>query len=375
MSITMWRFCPLFVLAALCAGAAEADRGGVRVRWVTGGVTRVEAAGLDPAALERLDAAKGQALMPVYAGGAGAARAPDVQPMAGTYRVEDGVLVFEPQFPPEPGVTYRAVLRAGGESVAAEYTAPARAASEPTTVTQVYPTARRLPENLLKFYVHFSAPMRRGGIYDHIKLLDDAGKEVELPFLEIDEELWDPEMKRLTLFIDPGRIKRGVTPLEEIGPALVAGKHFRLIIAPTWRDAAGTPLGKGFDKAFEVVAPDRDPPDPAAWEVSPPAAGTRDPLVVTFDEPMDHALALRLMSVVGPEGKGVRGVAALAAGERRWTFTPAAPWARGKHAVAVWTTVEDLAGNNIGKPFEVDLSEGTRAGRPPETVNVPFTIR
>ena len=32
---------------------------------------------------------------------------------------------------------------------------------------------------------------------------------IELPFLEIDEELWDPAMMRLTLFIDPGRIKRG----------------------------------------------------------------------------------------------------------------------------------------------------------------------
>ena len=72
-----------------------------------------------------------------------------------------------------------------------------------------------LPENLLKFYVHFSAPMSRGNIYDYIRLLNADGKQVELPFLEIDEELWDDSLTRLTLFIDPGRIKRGVLPLEE----------------------------------------------------------------------------------------------------------------------------------------------------------------
>ena len=69
--------------------------------------------------------------------------------------------------------------------------------------------------------------MSRGHIYDHIRLLDAQGAPVELPFLEIDEELWNAEMTRLTLFIDPGRIKRGVKPLEEIGPSLVAGQTTR----------------------------------------------------------------------------------------------------------------------------------------------------
>lgn len=364
------RLCVLCVLTGLGVGAG-ADREPVRVRWVTGGVTRVEVTGLDVAKLGQMDPKRGQALMPVYAGAGG----PDAPPMAGTYRVEAGVLVFEPQFPPEPGVTCRAVLDAGGEPVVAEFAAPVRPAAAPTTVTQVYPTAKRLPENLLKFYVHFSAPMRRGGIYEHIKLLDDTGAEVELPFLEIDEELWDPEMKRLTLFIDPGRIKRGVTPLEEIGPALETGKRFRLVIVPTWRDAAGIALGKGFDKAFEVVAPDRDPPDPATWEVAPPAAGTRDPLVVTFNEPMDHALAVRLISVADDKGVAIEGTRALTDGERAWTFTPVSSWAAGDHFVTVRSTVEDLAGNNFGKPFEVDLAQGTRAGQVPETVKVRFTIR
>ena len=109
-------------------------------------------------------------------------------------------------------------------------------------MSRVYPSADTLPENLLKFYVHFTGPMSRGNIYDHIRLRDESGREVELPFLEIDEELWDATTTRLTLIIDPGRIKRGVRPLEEIGPALEAGKSYTLAIGREWRDGAGNPL-------------------------------------------------------------------------------------------------------------------------------------
>ena len=93
----------------------------------------------------------------------------------------------------------------------------AKPKTEPTVVTQVYPTSDKLPENQLKFYLHFSAPMSRGDSYKHIQLLDEKGKAVELPFLELDEELWDPAGKRFTLFFDPGRIKRGLKPREEVG--------------------------------------------------------------------------------------------------------------------------------------------------------------
>ena len=41
-----------------------------------------------------------------------------------------------------------------------------------TIVSQVYPTANSLPENLLKFYLHFSAPMSQGKVYSYIHLLN-----------------------------------------------------------------------------------------------------------------------------------------------------------------------------------------------------------
>jgi hypothetical protein len=285
------------------------------------------------------------------------------------------VLVFEPQFPPEPGVTYTAVLAVEGTPErTARHTTPVRPAGPATVVAQVYPTADRLPENLLKFYVHFSAPMRRGHIYDHIRLLDAAGNAVELPFLELDEELWDPAMTRLTLFIDPGRIKRGVRPLEEIGPALQAGKRFTLAIDGAWRDAQGRPLKDGFRKEFDVGEPDREPPDPARWNVRPPKAGSREPLVVMFPEPLDHALARRLIRAVAPSGDAVAGEVALEDGERRWVFTPDSPWRRDDYSIVAQPTLEDLAGNNIGKPFEVDLENGNSSDVS-RAVSVPVRVR
>jgi hypothetical protein len=64
-------------------------------------------------------------------------------------------------------------------------------------------------------------------------------------------------MTRLTLFIDPGRIKRGVLPLEEVGPSLEAGKSYTLVIDREWIDGSGNPLQESFEKTFKVGPPDR----------------------------------------------------------------------------------------------------------------------
>jgi hypothetical protein len=196
-----------------------------------------------------------------------------------------------------------------------------------------------------------------------------------LPFLELDEELWNPAMTRLTLIIDPGRIKRGVRPLEEVGPALEAGKRMRLVIDADWKDAAGKSLGRKFEKAFGVAPPDREPPDPVHWKVAPPQAGTRSPLVVQFGESMDHAIAQRLIEVRAANGRAIQGEVELADEERSWRFVPAEPWPAGTLEVVTPVTIEDLGGNNVGKPFDVDLFEQKPRGTGSGVVRVPFEIR
>jgi hypothetical protein len=213
------------------------------------GSIRVEVSGFDEAALAAMrdwPVEKLRAALTVRVQQDGAGQ------MLGAWQVDPAarLLRFTPQFPLTPGVAYRAEFNgqqlsaAATKKVTSEFAVPSPHRGPGTVVTNVFPSAAEVPENLLKFYLHFSAPMSRGRIYEHIHLRDEAGKDVELPFLEIDEELWDPEMKRLTLFIDPGRIKRGVQPLEEIGPSLEEGHRFTLAIDATWLDATGQPLRK-----------------------------------------------------------------------------------------------------------------------------------
>ena len=47
---------------------------------------------------------------------------------------------------------------------------------------RIYPTAETLPANHLKFYLHFSEPMRQGVFLEHCRLLDDEGRPVPEPF-------------------------------------------------------------------------------------------------------------------------------------------------------------------------------------------------
>jgi hypothetical protein len=350
------------------------------------GGAAVEVTGLSKAALAglaRLPAAseKWAKVLAVYVdrGGKGRAGQPAV---LGSYRVEKGALRFEPRFPLARGVRYRAVFNpaalpggAGGRPVEVVLELPRPVPKPTAVVTHVYPSADRLPENLLKFYLHFSAPMSQGDCYRYVKLLDAKGKAVDLPFLELDEELWAPSGTRLTLFFDPGRIKRGLKPREEAGPILEEGKRYTLVIDRAWLDAEGAPLKEGFRKTFTAGAPDDAPPDPKAWKLGPPAAGTRAPLRVAFPKPMDHALLQRLLWVADAGGAKVAGKVAVAERETVWLFTPAGPWRAGAYHLVADTRLEDLAGNSIGRPFEVDVLRPVERKVKTETVRVPFRVK
>lgn len=295
----------------------------------------------------------------------------EIPPLAGDYAFTDGAIEFRPRFPLQPGLPYWAST----PGFTGRYSIPAATAGPPTTVTQVYPTADLLPENQLKFYLHFSAPMQQGGAYRHLRLDDGNGAPVELPFLELDEELWDRSGTRFTLFIDPGRIKLGVKPREDVGTALTESGRFALVIASTWRDASGRPLAAEFRKEFRVGPADRTSPDPTRWTLRPPHAGTRDPLVVEFGEPLDHALLQRLIWPHHTDGAALAGNAIIGPREASWSFTPAAPWNAGIYEVRAATVLEDLAGNNLARPFDRDLASGAAAPATETVARITFEVR
>ena len=299
----------------------------------------------------------------------------DLPPVAGDVTRVDDTLRFRPAFPLQLGGRYRAVLKnPSGTPVVELFTLPPPAARPPTVVVQVYPSTSVLPENLLKFYVHFSAPMRQDEAYQKVRLLRTDGSAVELPFVEFRYELWDPDGKRLTLLIDPGRIKREVKPLEDIGPALRAEHEYTLVVDPAWRDAAGSSLATTYRKKFQVTAADRSSPTPHTWQLNVPESGSSDPLTVDFGEPLDHGLLATHLWAVDSDGDVLLGAPSIGSEERSWTFTPSTPWSPGRYKLLVSPVLEDLAGNSVGRPFEVDLGTASRE-RQAALARVPFDVR
>jgi hypothetical protein len=300
--------------------------------------------------------------------------------LLGEYGVVKGKLTFAPRYPLRAAVTYRAILRLPGNK-SAEGTQSSRDFTltehlgPKTELTAIYPTREVLPENLLKFYLHFSAPMSRGEVYQRVRLRDDKKRLVEHPFLELAEELWSPDGKRLTLYFDPGRIKRGLKPRELFGPALLEGHSYALEVDATWPDAKGRPLSgpRLITKSFRVTAPDDQQPDAKRWKVLAPPAASRKPLTVTFDEPLDSAMLLRVILVRDNSDKEVTGEVTVGKDESSWTFQPTSDWLPGDYSLAVETTLEDLAGNSLGRPFEVDVFRPA-TDKADAAVTIPFTV-
>jgi len=294
-------------------------------------------------------------------------------PMSGAIQTAGGKLTWTPKYPLTPGLTYRAVLDTV-PPVVRTFTIP-RSVHASTTVLAVYPTSGILPENMLKMYLHFSAPMSRGEAYRRVRLLDAHGKPVELAILEIEQELWDRSGTRLTVLFDPGRIKRDLLPNKEVGPPLQAGRSYELAVDGGWPDATGQPLAAGFSKKFAVTGPDRVPPAADTWKVTPPRTGTREALAIEFPEPMDRALLEQLVAVRGLGDASVPGTLSIEREERLWRFVPDANWTPGEYAIVYDTALEDLAGNRMGRPFDVDLFERVDREVKRESKRIPFRPR
>jgi hypothetical protein len=273
---------------------------------------------------------------------------PNLPPLFGTYAIERGSLTFRPRYPLSSGVTYYVIFRPPeSPPVEASFRGPEPATAPAARVTAVYPSSPMLPANQLKMYVVFSAPMQGGDFWSSIHLIDEAGKPAYLPF--VGQELWNRDNTRLTLIFDPGRIKRGVKPNVDLGPVLMEGKRYTLIIDREFKDVQGQLLAEPFRHEFAVGPEERRAVDTGLWKLSKPKEGTRDPLFIRFDRPLDYALLSDVFQL-----PGVAGTATIGAGETEWRFQPTQPWTAGEHRVVVDMALEDLAGNRIGRPFDVD---------------------
>jgi hypothetical protein len=323
----------------------------------------------------------------VITGDATATPAAGQPSVLGTHSVADAVVRFVPQFPFEPGIRYLVEFdaRASGPNgdegrdtvVTATVQVPLPTRHTATRIVGVYPSSPVLPENQLRLYIVFSAPM---GLLDgapFIRLLDEHGKVVVDPFLPLDVNLWNEDRTRYTVLFDPGRQKRGILPNEQMGRSLIEGKTYSLVVDAEWRDGAGQSLETPLRREFRVGPAQEHAIDPSQWRLDAPAAGTRDPLCVTFPRPLDYALLHRAMRVVTKGGEAVEGDLRLERAETRWVFTPRDTWQADDFQLLAASTLEDVAGNRIGRPFEVSMLHVTYGSgtRDATGAAVPFRVR
>ncbi|MEM8994278.1 MAG: hypothetical protein AAGF23_05745, partial [Acidobacteriota bacterium] len=301
----------------------------------------------------------------------------DLPPLLGTYDVDPALGVrFRPRFAPAPGLVLDARFDGAAWArlvdgakdpgiLSARFVVPEPEARERARVLSVTPSGE-VPANLLRLYVHFSEPMSARHVLDHVRLLDPSGRPVDDAFVEVPGGLWDPRLTRLTLFVHPGRVKRGVGPNQASGPVFETGGRYRLRVEASAKDAAGRALGEAHEATLLVGPPDRRSPDPSKWRfVAPPDPGS--PLVVELDEPVDGALLARLLEV---EGHAVR--VRVDADARRARLEPGSPWTPGRYRLLVPVALEDPSGNRVDRLFEeAPASAGTEDGPP---VALEFTL-
>ena len=306
----------------------------------------------------------------------------DVAPVTGQFLVTDDAVEFHPRFPFDRGRSYsvrfdpgRLPVPRSEAALDVRLRAGGPEPSPPTSVMAIYPSATVWPENMLRLYVDFSGPMSRGAGTKYIHLVDDDGREVPDAILAAYADLWNPDATRLTVFFDPGRVKRGVGPNVAMGRAIVRGRRYAIAVDQAWPDAHGRPLSAGFRREFTAGrgglrrpldratgASTRRRPTaarPWSWHSRRPSIARSSSARSACGRPM--AATSRAASPSRPR-------------KRAWSSLRRRLAARPLRVVAM-TALEDPAGNKIGRAFEVLMADTPRRATDPEVVHVSFEIR
>ncbi len=271
--------------------------------------------------------------------------------MVGDIRLENKHILFTPLIALTRGLTYEVLA---GDKVIGSVEVPLADAANAPEVLHVYPSADTLPENLLKLYLQFSKPMREGEILHYVFLLDKNNDTLSNVFLDLNPALWNEDRTVLTLWLDPGRIKRDLIPNRQMGNPLSMGKRYTLIIANAWKDGEGLNLRTSFTKQFYVEQRDSISPNALLWPLKLPASQTKQPMGISLNEPLDYFLLQETVHFTDDEGKKVAGKIEVKNQERNIEFIPHQSWQKGWYKISVEHILEDLAGNNLNRPFDRD---------------------
>ncbi len=283
-------------------------------------------------------------------------------PIVGQYHFDGQRVIFDPVFDFIEGQSYTVMSSAAApEPILTTFIIEPDDGVLVPKVIAIYPSGPDIPENTLRFYIEFSTPMKPHVSMDFISLVDADGTPDTAAFMTFKQELWNEDRTRLTLLMDPGRIKRGVATNMELGPALIAGNRYAIRIEGGWQAARGVDTAPSFEHIFTVSDALRTRPDPDLWQFEEPRLSTRDPLLITFDRPFDKQMLQDAITVVDANGQVFAGAVSVGDAERTWRFVPQDVWSTQTLSIVVDAYLEDVAGNNFRELLDHSLGTNIRA--------------
>lgn len=276
------------------------------------------------------------------------------QSIFGDLQKEGSDFIFTPIIPFTSGETYE-VLK--NDERYFDFSIPETERLQAPKLLGIYPKTDTVPENLLKMYFVFDKPMQQTQpTLNFIKVYNTAdNKEVEI-FLPLENELWNRDRTRLTLWLDPGRIKKDLIPNKEQGIPIEKENTYQIEVSPKLEDQEGNSLHKSYTKTFYVGARDQEKPLVSLWQITVPEKNTKSGLGIDFTEFLDSFLVEETIKVYKGETE-IEGAFFISKKANSLVFIPVQPWEKGNYMIQIESRLEDLAGNNLNRLFDEDLTQ------------------
>jgi hypothetical protein len=289
----------------------------------------------------------------------------------GEFSAEQERVTFTPVIPFTAGIVYQIKE---GEKVAGEFSIKTQLHVEKPQLVRIYPQLDTVPENLLKMYFVFSKPMQETrSALNFIKVINTQTQKEEAVFLHLETELWNADHTELTLWLDPGRIKKELIPNQKLGIPIKEGVRYELVIDESWNDAEGNSLEKSYTKSFVVGPRDGVHPTEKNWELTVPSSTTKEALGISFGDVLDAMLIEKNIQILDAKQQPVSGGFFIMKDGESALYVPKDPWKKGKYTLEIQSALEDLAGNTMNRLFDRDLHI-TSSEKETPTKTISFTV-
>lgn len=288
-------------------------------------------------------------------------------PVLGNFERISGDIQFLPLIHLTRGVSYQIF---NNDVLYAEIQVPIGEQDGSARVLNIFPKVAEWPANILKGYIEFSEPMGELPSKNFLSICNEKGEALEDVFLELNPDLWNPNQTVLTFWFNPGRIKRGLNPNLEKGNPLATNQKYTIKIKDTWLTKKGTPLKDPFSFSFITGEPDRKQLQVIDWIIEYPKQRSTDPIIVRFNKSLDYFLLKDCFDIINEKGLDVPTTQTINMDGTSVAFIPQTPWGENL-AIKIKTKLEDLAGNNLIRPFDREIGNNHAKSEVRNFITIP----